>query len=88
MGPRRHGSPGKPWEALGTEEASARLCSHEEVGRQGARTNPTGEREERKKGRETTGESLELDQGLPSPSLQSPEESTGSADRNITQDGK
>jgi len=80
----------KPWEALGTEEASARLCSHEEVqeGRQGARTNPTGEREERKKGRETTGESLELDQGLLSPSLQSPEESTGSADRNITQDGK
>ena len=46
------------------------------------------EREERKKGRETTGESLELDQGLLSPSLQSPEESTGSADRNITQDGK
>ena len=46
------------------------------------------EREERKKGRETTGESLELDQGLPSPSMQSPEEATASADRNVTQDGK
>lgn len=47
--------------------------------------------EKKKKGKrksETAVESLELDQGLPSPSLQSPEEATASADRNVTQDGK
>ena len=42
--------------------------------------------EKKKKGKrksETTVESLELDQGLPNPSLRSPEESTESADSQV-----
>ena len=42
--------------------------------------------ERKKKGKrksETTVESLELDQGLPNPSLRSPEESTESADSQV-----
>ncbi|XP_020933531.1 chromodomain-helicase-DNA-binding protein 6 isoform X5 [Sus scrofa] len=80
----------KPREASGPKEAKEKRSSTDSAVRTKSRKaskeqgpTPVEKKKKGKRKSETTVESLELDQGLPNPSLRSPEESTESADSQV-----
>uniref|UniRef100_A0A8D1D1Y9 Chromodomain helicase DNA binding protein 6 n=1 Tax=Sus scrofa TaxID=9823 RepID=A0A8D1D1Y9_PIG len=85
----------KPREASGPKEAKEKRSSTDSAVRTKSRKaskeqgpTPVEKKKKGKRKSETTVESLELDQGLPNPSLRSPEESTESADSQKRRSGR
>uniref|UniRef100_A0A8D1H3A8 DNA helicase n=1 Tax=Sus scrofa TaxID=9823 RepID=A0A8D1H3A8_PIG len=85
----------KPREASGPKEAKEKRNSTDSAVRTKSRKaskeqgpTPVEKKKKGKRKSETTVESLELDQGLPNPSLRSPEESTESADSQKRRSGR
>ncbi|XP_058541589.1 chromodomain-helicase-DNA-binding protein 6 isoform X1 [Neofelis nebulosa] len=85
----------KPREASGTKEAKEKRSGMDSAARTKSKKaskeqgpTPVERKKKGKRKSETTVESLELDQGLPNPSLRSPEESTESADSQKRRSGR
>ncbi|XP_059563041.1 chromodomain-helicase-DNA-binding protein 6 isoform X2 [Myotis daubentonii] len=85
----------KPREVSGTKEAKEKRSGADSTARTKSRKaskeqgpTPVEKKKKGKRKSETTVESLELDQGLPNPSLRSPEESTESTDSQKRRSGR
>ncbi|XP_067564265.1 chromodomain-helicase-DNA-binding protein 6 isoform X2 [Pseudorca crassidens] len=85
----------KPREASGPKEAKEKRSGPDSAARTKSKKaskeqgpTPVEKKKKGKRKSETTVESLELDQGLPNPSLRSPEESTESADSQKRRSGR
>ncbi|XP_066243885.1 chromodomain-helicase-DNA-binding protein 6 isoform X2 [Saccopteryx leptura] len=84
--PREASGPKEPKEKRSGAESAARTKSRKASKEQGP--TPVEKKKKGKRKSETTVESLELDQGVPNPSLRSPEESTESADSQKRRSGR